>query len=188
MSIIDNIMGVLTFNKDKMETIANEDRATVPAFLIAIMVTIFGTIPVLLDFLGLDTSDLLSSDRVLTAIIIIFFAQLLILFVFAGLMGFILRGFGGTATLIQSLRVYGFCMIWPLIGYIFDLVLLFVNMDNLAIFGFLLGLIGLLSLVIGFASFSGLEFGSAFFAAIIAYIITAYISSYVVFNALIRFS
>lgn len=172
MGFVENLTSVLTFNKDGMGELANDDGATVPAILIALLGSILSSIPLLLDYFN---SDAAGKEVVLAALIFAFSIQFLILFILAGIMGFTLRGFGGSATLIQSLRVYGFALVWGLIGGVLDTVLDFVNFSAQDSFGFslgfLLGLVGLVAFIVGLTSFSGLGIGSAFFAVIIAYII-----------------
>jgi len=179
MGFIGNIIGILTFNKSKIRTIANEDGTTSQAVLIAFLASIIGSLPGLLDYLATD--DPTQQEIAIYGALVAFCTVLLIFFLFSGIMAFILRGFGGTATLIQCLRVFGFAQVWSLIGGIIDLALSYFNVDlglGLAL-SFILGFVGLIVFIIGLTAFSGLGIGAALIATIIAYIL-AVIAFYII--------
>ena len=185
MAFTENLMSVLTFKKDGMGKLANDTGATVPAILIVLLQSLIGSLPVLNLYLKAttDAQKTIYAGSLITA----FFLTLLIFFVLSGIMAFVLRGFGGTATMIQSLRVYGFTSVFGLIGSILDLTLSVVSPStNLGFsLSFLLGLVGLVAFIIALTSFSGLGIGSAIFAVIIAYIIALIIAFVLVFILII---
>lgn len=178
MSSMDNLMGILTFNKEQMGEIVNDEGATIPAILIVLITSFISFISRYLAFLELNPEDFLSSDLYehaqYTYLINAFaalFLQILILFFFAGIMGFVLRRFGGTVTLIQSLRLFGFCQIFATMGSLIELGFSFLDMSIGNSISFILVLVGLVSFIVGLTSFSGLNISSTTFAVIIAYIL-----------------
>jgi len=169
MAFVENLMAILTFDKEKIGALADDESATVQAILIAFVASFVGFIPGFLQFMG--TNDPTVQNAAMTVALTTFLTVILVFFLFSGIMAFVLRGFGGTATLIQCLRVFGFAQIWGLIGSLIDLVLSLANMDVGITFGTILGLVGLVVFIFGLTAFSGLSLGSAIIAAIIAYIL-----------------
>lgn len=186
MSSMVNLIGVLTFNKEQMGEIVNDEGATIPAILIVLITSFISFISRFLAFLELNSEDFPSSDlyehtqtTYLTNAFAALFLQILILFFFAGIMGFVLRGFGGTATLIQSLRLFGFCQIYATMGSLIELGFSFLNMSIGNSISFILGLVGLVSFIVGLTSFSGLNISSATFTVIITYILAFIVGVFV---------
>lgn len=185
MSVTSGIIGVLTFNKQEMEKIANDESATMWAFLIALAGSLIAFAGGILEYLAIDPSDTILREAAMTVAITGLLTTVLMLFVFAGIMGFVLRGFGGTATLIQCLRVFGFTQVWSLIGTLLDFVLGFADVSIGFELSFILGLVGLAAFILGLTTFSGLGLGSAIFAVIIAYILAIILVFVLIFLLLI---
>jgi hypothetical protein len=172
-SFMQRIMGVLTADRAVLGEIANDDSATGQGALILLIYAIIGSIPQYLYY-----AEYLP-DSALMMMIVQLAMLLLIVLLLAALLGFVLRGFGGSATTIQAFRMFSFVQIWYIIGSVILIVLSIAGIEGLDSLSFIFSLIALVILSIGLSEFSGISTVSAFIAVIIAYIL-AYILAIII--------
>ncbi|MHA1228436.1 MAG: YIP1 family protein, partial [Candidatus Hodarchaeales archaeon] len=159
-------MAIITFDQEKIMTLANDESATNQAILVVFLASLSGFMPRFLDFMTFDNKEAKYSAFI--EAFIAFFTIFLMFILFSVTIAFVIHGFGSTGTLVQCSRVFGFAQVWTLIGSITNLVLSIINLQNDTSFTVLLGLVGLVVFIFGLTSFSNLPIGSAIISTIIA--------------------
>ena len=163
MSFVDNLVAVLTFNKEKMGKLADDSAATMQGILVLIVSAIVSVLPNLLTYLDSNSTSA-EKNTALTFMVTDLLTVILIVFLVAGLMAFVLRGLGANATMAQTFRVFSFAEVWSLIAGVLVVVS---GVATLSLVGYL----SLVSLIIGVMAYSGASVAKSIVAVIITYII-----------------
>lgn len=179
MSFVDNLMAVLTFNKEKMGKLADDGAATMQGIVVLIISAIVSVLPYLLTYLD-SGSTATEKNSALTLVITDLLTLILVVFLVAGIMAFVLRGLGANATMAQTFRVFSFAEVWEAIA---GILVVLTKVDSLS----LVGLLSLVSLIIGVMAYSGAGVGKAIVAVIITYILAIIIVFIIVLILLLVF-
>lgn len=122
MVLTSYVKSIFLFDKKKLELLANDEKATVPAIIIVVITAIVSTFQWLFEFLlGITTwSSWLrrSSNGLLISAFGNFLAVLSQVFFIMFFMVMVLHFLGITVRFDQYLRIFGFTQLWNLIGYL----------------------------------------------------------------------
>ena len=189
MSMTEDITGMLMFKKASMEKIANNVGSTTIALILIIVSALIAGASGIYQYLTANINNVpfgfasLNDYKnfLLTGVVTEILVYLLFAFIFSGIMGFVLRGFGGTATLIQCLRVLGFTELFSIIGSILNFIVTLAGQPTIGMdIGSIFALITLIAFIIGLTSFSGVSIVTSIVAVIIAAIIAVVIAVIIV--------
>ena len=190
MSMARDITGILMIKKASMEKIANNPGSTIIAFILIIVSALFASVSDI--YLYLTATSVPSSSpfatlsdykaNLLTTAFVVLVFYLFFVFILAGVMGFVLRGFGGTATRIQCLRVIGFAELFNIIGSLVKILLTLLGQSTVGGYiGLLFFALTLIAFIIGLTSFSRVSAGIAIVAVILASVLAGVLSSFLSF-------
>ncbi len=176
MTTTDKLLAPLKFDKEGLGAIANDETSTGLAYVLVIVNALIGSIGAFTSegtttFGGFGGTDLTPLGEFILNLIM----TILLFLLFSWVLAFVLRGFGGTSTTMQSFRMLSFSLLWGIIGSIVDLVAPSLNL------GFIFSLLGFIAFIIGLTSYSGVKAFGAFIAVIVALIITMILLVIIIF-------
>ena len=166
MTITDKLLAPLKFDKEGLGAIANDESSTGLAYALVIITALLGSLSAFTSentqFGGMGGQELRPEGQFIVNLI----AMILMYLLFSWVLAFVLRGFGGASTTMQSFRMLAFSLVWGIIGSVINLILPGLNI------GFIFSILGFIAFIIGLTSYSGVRAFGAFIAVIVALIIT----------------
>ncbi len=173
MTITDKLLAPLKFDKEGLGAIANDESSTGLAYVLVIVTAILSSLTAFTSggtqFGGIGGSDINETGQFIVNLI----ATIIMYLLFSWVLAFVLRGFGGTSTTMQSFRMLAFSLVWGIIGSIIALAGLNI--------GFIFSILGFIAFIIGLTSYSGVKAFGAFIAVIVALIITVILLMIIMF-------
>lgn len=153
----------LTFNKEELVNVANNEDDTMPAMVMILLSAILAGVIAMITGVGSGLGSLGGESFEGIGILVIeMVVSLFTNLVFGVILSFVLKGFGGQSGTMQVVRMVGATAIWGILGTLLSFV-----SPTLSLLGF----VGFIALIFGVSAYSGKGMFAVFIAVLISYVI-----------------
>jgi hypothetical protein len=185
--MLNHILTPLKFDKEGYKEIAGNSGLTGLALLLIFLSSTINAIIAYLNPEAIDDFDFGAGAGDLGPVgnaISGFLFYLIFLLIFGMVLAFLVRGFGGSLTMMGSVRIIGFTAIWGLLANLVNLISVALDI-TIPFLGLILAILYLVAIIVGVSSGGSVSIIVAILALIIAFIITLILTVILMFFVLI---